>query len=158
MCHKLFQVYACGHQKPVCTTPCPHAIATGRQLPRDNNNSNDNSSRQEARLSRSVSVVFSTTPPVPTSTASRSNMDDPSSQRQSQAHPSPLLVVTNSTQEQRQSGIPPAFHFVASGPEPRSPLAQSSSQNPCPTWLTTGTLVNASSTPLAPADPEVNDE
>ena len=163
MCHKLFQVYACGHQKPVCTTSCPHAIATGRHIPRDDN-------RQDAELSRSVSVVSSTTPPAPTSTASGSNVQGPRSQRQSHIHPAPLLVGTPSTHEQRQSGIPPAFHFVASGPEPLSPppryssnfstapLAQSSSQNPSPTWSTAGTLVNAPSTPFAPAAPEVNDE
>ncbi|KAF2248629.1 hypothetical protein BU26DRAFT_302584 [Trematosphaeria pertusa] len=28
MCHKLFQIHACGHTKEVCTTPCPHALAT----------------------------------------------------------------------------------------------------------------------------------
>ncbi|KAF2645404.1 hypothetical protein P280DRAFT_513314 [Massarina eburnea CBS 473.64] len=28
MCHKLMQQYHCGHTKEVCTTPCPHALAT----------------------------------------------------------------------------------------------------------------------------------
>ncbi|PSN62053.1 hypothetical protein BS50DRAFT_592287 [Corynespora cassiicola Philippines] len=30
MCTKLLQVYACGHNKPICGTPCPHALSTGQ--------------------------------------------------------------------------------------------------------------------------------
>ncbi|KAF2473785.1 uncharacterized protein BDR25DRAFT_311974 [Lindgomyces ingoldianus] len=28
MCQMLVQIYTCEHQKPVCITPCPHALAT----------------------------------------------------------------------------------------------------------------------------------
>lgn len=33
MCNKLLQLYACNHSKTICTTPCPHALETGRQVP-----------------------------------------------------------------------------------------------------------------------------
>lgn len=48
MCRKLIQIYACGHTKTICTTACPHAIETGRQVPQVDNNMG---------LTRSISTV-----------------------------------------------------------------------------------------------------
>ena len=31
MCKKLLQPFACGHSKPICTTPCPHALSRTQQ-------------------------------------------------------------------------------------------------------------------------------
>ena len=31
MCKKLLQPFACGHSKPICTTPCPHALSRAQQ-------------------------------------------------------------------------------------------------------------------------------
>lgn len=33
MCQILLQVYGCGHTKPICTTPCPRALATTYRNP-----------------------------------------------------------------------------------------------------------------------------
>lgn len=33
MCNKLLQLFACGHAKTICVTPCPHAVTTGEQAP-----------------------------------------------------------------------------------------------------------------------------
>lgn len=38
MCKKLIQIYACSHTKTICTTACPHAIETGRQVQIDSDN------------------------------------------------------------------------------------------------------------------------
>ncbi|KAF1937713.1 hypothetical protein EJ02DRAFT_458503 [Clathrospora elynae] len=135
MCHKLLQVYACGHLKTVCTTPCPHAIATGRQIPQDS---------VEQELSRSNSITSSLAP----SNASPvwwTDLQNLPSQRQSQAQtpntptrPSPLRIASPPAQKPR-TGPPaaPPFHFVTPGqpfpsPPPGYPLI-SPTTSPSPT-------------------------
>jgi hypothetical protein len=53
MCHKLIQTYACNHTKIVCMAACPHALETGRRIPRTDSNSG---------VSLSNSTVSSMTP------------------------------------------------------------------------------------------------
>jgi hypothetical protein len=55
MCNKLLQLYACDHSKTICTTPCPHAIDTGRRVPVVSGNH---------ALVRSDSTVSSLAPPL----------------------------------------------------------------------------------------------
>lgn len=180
MCHKLLQVYACGHHKTICTTPCPHAIATGRRIPSNRGNAPD--------LSRSSSVVSAMAPSSTGPPARRTDVQDLPSQRarESQAHPSPLRAAVLGSQAQQQqqgrSGTP-AFRFMAPGTgleavgaesgymqsHPTSPVSMSSTSptlsQPSPTFSTTGTLIDApisaytpsSSTFFTPADPEVDD-
>ena len=105
MCHILFQIYACGHQKPVCITPCPHAHATSR--PR----------HQEStpRVSRSASApsIRITAPTLPTQ---RSNTTSISSrQNQSPSPPDgnmPSRVVASWPPVEQKS----AFRMVATQP------------------------------------------
>ena len=179
MCHKLLQVYACGHNKTICTTPCPHAIATGRRIPSNRGNAPD--------LSRSSSVVSAMTPSSTGPPARRTDVQDLPSQRarESQAHPSPLraAVLGSQAQQQQGGGNAPAFRFMAPGTgleavgagsgymqsHPTSPVSMSPTSptlsQPSPTFSTTGTLIDApisnytpsSSTFFTPADPEVDD-
>ncbi|RMZ72609.1 hypothetical protein GMOD_00007618 [Pyrenophora seminiperda CCB06] len=109
MCYKLLQVYDCGHENTVSTTPCPHAIATGQQIPQVAN-------AMTTELSRPSSVVSSMTPVA----ARRSDVQDLPSQRatDTHAHPEQLRVATPGTQEGHQNGAPVAFRFVAQGQEP----------------------------------------
>ncbi|KAF1838115.1 hypothetical protein BDW02DRAFT_594988 [Decorospora gaudefroyi] len=94
MCHKLLQVYACGHAKTVCTTPCPHALATGQPIPQDSNEITC------SELSRSSSVVSSLAPQTSTR---RSDIHDLPSQRHARLS---SLINTPSPPP------PSAFHFV----------------------------------------------
>jgi len=179
MCHKLLQVYACGHHKTTCTTPCPHAIATGRRVPSNRGNAPD--------LSRSSSVVSAMAPSSTSPPARRTDVQDLPSQRarESQAHPPPLraAVLGSQAQQQQGGGNAPAFRFMApgAGPEaagagsgymqsyPSSPASMSPTSptlsQPSPTFSTTGTLIDAPfatnisspSTFFTPADPEVDD-
>jgi hypothetical protein len=55
MCHRLLQVYACNHSKTICTTPCPHALNTGRIV-------SLTTTTNTATISRSNSTVSSITP------------------------------------------------------------------------------------------------
>ncbi|KAF2855859.1 hypothetical protein T440DRAFT_165522 [Plenodomus tracheiphilus IPT5] len=57
MCKNLLQVYACGHDKSVCITPCPHAIATGEQFGAEHES-------HGAGLLRSSSIVSSIAPSI----------------------------------------------------------------------------------------------
>lgn len=180
MCHKLLQVYACGQNKAICTTPCPHAIATGRRIPGDRGNA--------PGVLRSSSVVSSMASSSPVLPARRTDVQDLPSQRicESQTHPSPLRAAVLGSQAQQQQqqggGNAPAFRFMAPGTGPEatgaglgytqshstspvsmSPASPSPSQ-PSPTF-STGTLIDApistytpsSSTFFTPADPEVDD-
>ncbi|KAH6882736.1 hypothetical protein BKA58DRAFT_24060 [Alternaria rosae] len=181
MCHKLLQVYACGHNRTICTTPCPHAIAKGRCIPSDRGNAPD--------LSRSSSVVSSMASSSPVLPARRTDVQDLPSQRnrEPQAHPSPLRAAVLGSQAQQQQqqggGNAPAFRFMAPGTGPEAPGAGSgytqshstspvsmspaspSPSQPSPTFSTTGTLIDApistytpsSSTFFTPANPEVDD-
>ena len=177
MCHKLLQAYACGHNKTICTTPCPHAIATGRRIPSNRGNAPD--------LSRSSSVVSAMAPSSTGPPARRTDVQDLPSQhaRESQAHPSPLRAAVLGSQAQQQqqgrSGTP-AFRFMApgTGPEaagagsgymqshPSSPASMSPTSptlsQPSPTFSTTGTLIDAPfatnmSSPSTFFTPEVED-
>ena len=180
MCHKLPQVYACGHNKTICTTPCPHAIATGRRIPSNRGNAPD--------LSRSNSVVSAMAPSSTGPPARKTDVQDLPSQRarESQAYPSPLRAAVLGSQAQQQqqgrSGTP-VFRFMApgTGPEavgagsgymqshPTSPVSTSPTSptlsQPSPTFSTTGTLIDvplatnmsSPSTFFTPADPEVDD-
>jgi hypothetical protein len=149
MCHKLLQVYACGHLKDVCTTPCPHALATGRQIPQDNS----------PDLSRSPSVVStSTLTATPSSPARRNDVQDLPSQRHSQqaqapAHPSPLRVSVLGEQA-------PAFRFVPPGDVGRSGEAGATPtcNEQSPTFSTTSTLASPPSpaTLFFQAEPEMD--
>jgi len=155
MCYKLLQVYTCGHEKAVSTTPCPHAIATGRRIAQVD-------AALTTELSRSSSVVLSMAP-----AAARSNVQDVSLQRDPGAQSSPSLRVASlGTQGRQQDGAPPAFRFVAPGQEPLpsspsysqlSPTSPTPSQEPSPTFSTTATLVNQPSMLFTSADPEVDD-
>jgi hypothetical protein len=179
MCHKLLQVYACGHLKTICITPCPHAIATGLQVPNNHENTPE--------LSRSSSVVSSMTSSSTALPMRRSDVQGLPSQRvrDAQAHASPLRAAVLSgqaRQQQQGGGNTPAFRFVTPGTaqetmgngleyvqtHPASPASQSptspSSNHPSPTLSTTGTLVDAPLTTYTPspsafftlADPEIN--
>lgn len=53
MCHKLFQVYCCGHTKEVCTTPCTHAVANATPAPRTAPELSSN----DARISNFIRLV-----------------------------------------------------------------------------------------------------
>jgi len=152
MCYKLLQVYICGHEKTVSTTPCPHAIATGRRVPQVD-------ATMTPELSRSSSVVSSMAPAA----TRRSNVQDLSLQRASGAQSSPS---PRGTQGRQQDGAPPTFRFVAPGQGPLpsspsysqlSPTSSTPSQEPSPTFSITATLVNQPSMLFTPADPEVND-
>lgn len=103
MCHKLLQVYACGHAKTICTTACPHAIKAGQQSVEPSGN---------ADLSRSSSVVSSVAPSV-----SWSNLHNPESQRCSQPQHSPGLPspLRMDTRIEDQTDSPPAFYFLPPG-------------------------------------------
>ncbi|KAF1846595.1 uncharacterized protein K460DRAFT_406793 [Cucurbitaria berberidis CBS 394.84] len=103
MCYKLLQLYACGHSKTICTTPCPHAIDTARQA------THLNGEQDTADLSRSSSVVSSIAPSV-----KRSDLHGLPSQRGSQAlhspgQPSPLHMCLPTQ---------PAFRFVPPSEHP----------------------------------------
>ena len=87
MCHKLLQAYACGHKRIVCTTPCPHAIATGCQIPND-------LCKTVPDLSRSSSAVSSMTPSA-------------------DASPLRATVLSSEVQGLQQSGHTPAFRSIA---------------------------------------------
>ncbi|KAH7398452.1 hypothetical protein BKA66DRAFT_437506 [Pyrenochaeta sp. MPI-SDFR-AT-0127] len=105
MCHKLLQVYACGHMKTICTTPCPHAIDTSRQIAASGNHPD---------LSRSSSVASSIT------SKGRSHWQDLTAKshlqdQHSPGLPSPLRVGTGL---EEQEGPPPAFRFVPPGQRP----------------------------------------
>ena len=132
MCHKLLQVYACGHLKDVCTTPCPHALATGHRIPQDNS----------PELSRSPSVISTTTSPA--TPPRKDDRQDLPSQRHSlqaqPARPSPLRISMLGEQA-------PAFRFVAPGdaPPPGSTPTSPSSNEQSPTFSTTSTLNNTPS-------------
>ncbi|KAF7671638.1 hypothetical protein GT037_010160 [Alternaria burnsii] len=141
MCHKLLQAYACDHKRIVCTTPCPHAIATGRQI------SND-LCKTVPELSRSSSAVSSMTP---------------------SANGPPLRATVLSSQVQglQQSGHTPAFRFIAPTtgqeatsvglPVSTSPISPFSNQ-PSPAFSNANSLIepvsSSPSTSLTPADPE----
>ena len=155
MCFKLFQVYGCDHDETVSTTPCPHAISTGRLIPKFN-------TATTSKLSRSSSVVSS----MISATARRNDVQNLPSQRarDSQPYPSSLSVASPGIQRRQQDGGPLAFRFVAQGQEPLSSppryfqLSLTSSAPPTsPTFSTAGTLINQPSMLFTPADPEVED-
>ncbi|CAO2654904.1 Nn.00g116370.m01.CDS01 [Neocucurbitaria sp. VM-36] len=111
MCHKLIQLYACGHSKTICRTPCPHAIDTARQVTHLNGN------HDSVNLSRSSSVISSIAPSM-----RRSDLHDLPSQLRSQAQHSPgqpLPLRMRSLSRQPAQTPPLAFHFV---PPSQNPL------------------------------------
>ncbi|CAA9964784.1 hypothetical protein CFE70_008178 [Pyrenophora teres f. teres 0-1] len=157
MCYALLQVYVCSHEKTVCNTPCPRAIATGLRLPRVN-------AAMTRELSRSSSVVSSTAPAA----ASRSDVQDLPSQRagDAQDYPSLLRIGSQGTPGRQQDGAPPAFRFVGQDQEPLPPppsyaqLSRTSStlsQQPSPNLSTAGTLVNQSPMLPTPGETQVDD-
>ncbi|KAF2796710.1 hypothetical protein K505DRAFT_372989 [Melanomma pulvis-pyrius CBS 109.77] len=58
MCQILLQVYGCGHTKPICTTPCPHALATTYRNPFLDTNTNSNTPSTPATPITPVSPIY----------------------------------------------------------------------------------------------------
>ncbi|KAF2129538.1 hypothetical protein P153DRAFT_431474 [Dothidotthia symphoricarpi CBS 119687] len=101
MCNELIQVYACGHSKDICTTPCPHAQDTA----------------SPATISRSNSVVSSIAP------SAKQNVGT-----NSPAQRSPLRTVNPSAATPNEPRAP-AFRFNIPSQHALSPTFSTTNTN-----------------------------
>ncbi|KAF2829226.1 hypothetical protein CC86DRAFT_437011 [Ophiobolus disseminans] len=130
MCQQLSQHYPCGHSKPICLTPCPHALDTGARIPLKNS---------DTSLSRSGSTVSVSAPSV-----KRSDTGSLPSQLRSPLPPSPLSHAdplrvqpapplpprSNSSNQPSPLGPPPGFQVPSSTSPPPVPVQRWSIANP----------------------------
>jgi len=132
MCNKLLQLFACGHAKTICVTPCPHAVATGEQI---------TAPESRPALLHSNPTVTSTAPHI--SDAHIHNLESQQNHTPTATH----------TQDGQYRLVPPLQHSASSSPSPPAHTTSSTQASPGPSAKDPSPLVATLSRPVSTIPP-----